>query len=79
VALFISFALLGKVWCANFEDSDTKCPCILKEECPRVYGASEMDVQALGRIEPCTDPGMVRCCGVTVSKKNLFFRKRDLY
>lgn len=51
----------------NNNDSGEKCPCIPRDQCPRVYGEAATDVKELGFLRPCRQFGTVRCCGVTVS------------
>lgn len=52
-----------------------KCPCILREQCPRVYGISDLDFKELGNLEPCDEDDMVRCCGVTVCNPFMIFER----
>lgn len=49
------------------EQEDENCPCITKSVCPRVYGVDPMDFSTFGQLSPCKEPGLVRCCGVSVS------------
>lgn len=43
------------------------CPCIPRNLCPRVFGASPIDEKVTGPMKPCSDPGTVHCCGTSVS------------
>lgn len=43
------------------------CPCIQRNLCPRVFGASPVDEKVTGPMRPCSDPGTVHCCGTSVS------------
>lgn len=52
---------------SSFIASEEKCPCISRDQCPRIYGETATDVKELGFLRPCKEFGTVRCCGVTVS------------
>lgn len=43
------------------------CPCIPRNLCPRVFGASPVDEKVTGPMKPCSNPGTVHCCGTSVS------------
>lgn len=49
------------------EEEGQACPCIRSSECPRVYGSNPLDFSEIGHVDPCTEEGYVRCCGVSVS------------